>query len=256
MHKRLIAFVSAGELLGSGTGRLDHLAPFLDFGCQERLSVLRRGCVWNRPQHVDLLLKLGIIHRSADFDAKPFDNWSWRFGRREERLPGSCLETRNAALRNRRQVGILRVPARARYSKGSQCIPFDMRSERGKVVEHDLNLTAEQSIYRLSGTAERYMRHSDSRHGRKQFHGDVGRGADAGRSVIQASRIGFGIYDRTQILLWNPEAGTVVEELNDGRWHKLIYWRWKIVYTFSGDDIVIGRVWPAALGETDLERPL
>ena len=76
------------------------------------------------------------------------------------------------------------------------------------------------------------------------------------RNPEAASRIGFGIYERTQILLENPEAGSIVSELGGGRWRKLIYRRWKIVYTFSGDDVVIGRVWPAALGETDLETPL
>jgi plasmid stabilization system protein ParE len=30
----------------------------------------------------------------------------------------------------------------------------------------------------------------------------------------------------------------------------------KIVYTIRADDIIIGRVWPAAMGEADLETPL
>ena len=40
------------------------------------------------------------------------------------------------------------------------------------------------------------MRHSDPGQGRKQLHGDVGCGANAGRSVIQASRISLGIDDK------------------------------------------------------------
>jgi hypothetical protein len=56
--------------------------------------------------------------------------------------------------------------------------------------------------------------------------------------------------------LQNPEAGSVVNELVDGHWRKLIFRRWKIVCTFRGNDIVIGRVWPAALGETDLKTSL
>ena len=58
------------------------LAPFIEFGCQKRPSVLRRRSIWNCPQHVDLLLKLRIIHRFADFDAKPFDDGSRGSGRR------------------------------------------------------------------------------------------------------------------------------------------------------------------------------
>ena len=71
-----------------------------------------------------------------------------------------------------------------------------------------------------------------------------------------AARVGFGIYDRVQILLQHPEAGTILEELREGGWRKLIFRRWKIVYTIRGDAIVVGRVWPAALGEADLETPL
>jgi plasmid stabilization system protein ParE len=71
-----------------------------------------------------------------------------------------------------------------------------------------------------------------------------------------AARVGFGIYDRAQILLQHPEAGTILEELREGGWRKLIFRRWKIVYTNRDDAIIVGRVWPAALGEADLETPL
>jgi plasmid stabilization system protein ParE len=71
-----------------------------------------------------------------------------------------------------------------------------------------------------------------------------------------AARVGFGIYDRAQFLLQHPEAGTILEELREGGWRKLIFRRWKIVYTIRGDAIIVGRVWPAALGEADLETPL
>ncbi len=76
------------------------------------------------------------------------------------------------------------------------------------------------------------------------------------RDPQAAARIGIGIYDRAQILLEHPEAGSVLDELRDGGWRKLIFRRWKIVYTIRGDAIIIGRVWPAAMGEADLETPL
>ena len=78
----------------------------------------------------------------------------------------------------------------------------------------------------------------------------------ARRDPSAASRIGFGIHDRAQILLQHPEAGSILDELRDGGWHKLIHLRWKLVYTVRGDDIIIGRVWPAAMGEADFETPL
>jgi plasmid stabilization system protein ParE len=78
----------------------------------------------------------------------------------------------------------------------------------------------------------------------------------ARRNPRAASEIGFGIFDRAQILLQHPEAGSILDELRGSGWHKLIYRRWKIVYKISDADIIIGRVWPAAMGEADLETPL
>ena len=76
------------------------------------------------------------------------------------------------------------------------------------------------------------------------------------RDPDAAGRIGMGIFDRAQILLGNPEAETILDELREGGWRKLIYRRWKIIYLNRGEEIIVGRVWPAAMGEADLEKPL
>ena len=78
----------------------------------------------------------------------------------------------------------------------------------------------------------------------------------ARRNPGAANRIGLGIYDRVQILVENPEAGSPLAELRAGGWRKLIYRRWKIVYTVRGENIIVGRVWPAAMGESDFDTPL
>ena len=78
----------------------------------------------------------------------------------------------------------------------------------------------------------------------------------ARRDPNAAGTIGVGIYDRVQILQQNPEAGSILDELRAGGWRKLIYRRWKIIYTFRDETIIIGRIWPAAMGEADLETPL
>ncbi len=78
----------------------------------------------------------------------------------------------------------------------------------------------------------------------------------ARRDPGAATRIGLGIYERAQILLRQPEAGTILDELRDGGWRKLIFRRWKIVYTIRGDAVIVGRVWPAAMGEGDMETLL
>jgi len=76
------------------------------------------------------------------------------------------------------------------------------------------------------------------------------------RNTRAANEIGFGIYEDAQILIGNPEAGTMLDELRENGWRKLIYRRWKIVYTIRGEEMIIGRVWPAAMGEADFETPL
>jgi toxin ParE1/3/4 len=78
----------------------------------------------------------------------------------------------------------------------------------------------------------------------------------ARRDPGAAGRIGLGLYDRVQILQQNPEAGSILNELRLGGWRKLIFRRWKIVYTVREETIIIGRVWPAAMGDADLETPL
>jgi plasmid stabilization system protein ParE len=78
----------------------------------------------------------------------------------------------------------------------------------------------------------------------------------ARRNPRAASIIGFGIYHRVEILLQHPEAGTILEELREAGWRKLIFRRWKIIYRVEADTIVIGRVWPAAMGDADLDTPL
>jgi toxin ParE1/3/4 len=78
----------------------------------------------------------------------------------------------------------------------------------------------------------------------------------ARRDPEAAGRIARGIYARVQILLENPEAGSVLDELREDGWRKLIYRRWKIIYTVRESALIVGRVWPAAMGEADLTTPL
>jgi len=78
----------------------------------------------------------------------------------------------------------------------------------------------------------------------------------ARRNKKAATEIGFGIYERAQILVQHPEAGTILDGLSENGWRKLIYRKRKIVYTIRREEIIIGRVWPAAMGEADFETPL
>ena len=68
-----------------------------------------------------------------------------------------------------------------------------------------------------------------------------------------AREIGFGIYDRAQILSQHPEAGPRLPERRDPRWRKLIFKSWKIAYRIDFDAklVYVVRVWHA--GRQDIE---
>ena len=70
-----------------------------------------------------------------------------------------------------------------------------------------------------------------------------------------ARQIGFGIYDRAQILTRHPEAGSILAEKNDPRWRKLVFRSWKIAYRIDREAkaVYVVRVWHAAQNEVDLE---
>ena len=70
-------------------------------------------------------------------------------------------------------------------------------------------------------------------------------------------KIGFGIYDRVQILETFPESGSTLPEKNDFRWRKLIYRSWKIAYRIDFDFhiVYIARIWHASQDEIELPEP-
>jgi toxin ParE1/3/4 len=70
-----------------------------------------------------------------------------------------------------------------------------------------------------------------------------------------AKEIGFGLYDRTSILITNPEAGSILREKRDANWRKLIYKSWKIAYRISNEErvVYIARIWHVAQDEIDIE---
>ena len=76
------------------------------------------------------------------------------------------------------------------------------------------------------------------------------------RDGSQAARqIGFGIYNRAQILVRHPEAGSVLPEKQDSGWRKLIFKSWKIAYRIDREAkvVYVVRVWHAARNEIDIQ---
>ena len=78
----------------------------------------------------------------------------------------------------------------------------------------------------------------------------------ARRNPEAATRIGMGIYERAQELMRQPELGSPEVSLLERRWRKLVYRRWKTIYTIVDEVIIVGRVWPCALGDVDFTKPL
>ena len=70
-----------------------------------------------------------------------------------------------------------------------------------------------------------------------------------------ARQIGFGIYDRAQLLTRHPEAGSVLAEKQDARWRKLIFKSWKIAYRIDREArvVYVVRIWHAAQNEIDIQ---
>ena len=70
-----------------------------------------------------------------------------------------------------------------------------------------------------------------------------------------ARQIGFGIYDRTQVLTRHPEAGSILAEKQDPRWRKLIFKSWKIAYRIDREAgaVYVVRVWHAGRNEIDIQ---
>ncbi len=69
-----------------------------------------------------------------------------------------------------------------------------------------------------------------------------------------ARQIGFGIYDRAQVLIRHPDAGSVLAEKQDASWRKLIFKSWKIAYRIDRDARVVYviRIWHATRDEIDI----
>ncbi len=72
---------------------------------------------------------------------------------------------------------------------------------------------------------------------------------DAARSM------GYGIYDRAQVLAEFPEIGSVVHELNDPAWRQLVFRSYRIVYRLDHEakTASIVRVWHGARGDVDVQ---
>ncbi len=69
-----------------------------------------------------------------------------------------------------------------------------------------------------------------------------------------AKEMGNGIYERAQILVEFPEAGSIVRELNDPDWRQIVFRPYRIVYHLNHDakTVEIVRVWHGARGDLEV----
>jgi toxin ParE1/3/4 len=77
----------------------------------------------------------------------------------------------------------------------------------------------------------------------------------ARHSPDAARTVGYGIYDKAQILVEFPEAGGVVRELNDPEWRQVVFRPYRIVYhlNHSAKAVEIVRIWHGARGDLEIQ---
>jgi len=70
-----------------------------------------------------------------------------------------------------------------------------------------------------------------------------------------AQNIGYGIYERVQMLVDFPELGSVVREVKLPDWRQIVFRSYRIVYhiNHATKAVEIVRVWHGARGEIDLK---
>jgi|SRR4051812_43716797 toxin ParE1/3/4 len=69
-----------------------------------------------------------------------------------------------------------------------------------------------------------------------------------------AEGVGYGIYNRVQILVEFPESGGILREFHDSDWRQLIFRNYRIVYHLNREakTVEIIRVWHAARGDVEV----
>jgi plasmid stabilization system protein ParE len=71
-----------------------------------------------------------------------------------------------------------------------------------------------------------------------------------------ARNLGYGIYDRAQVVMEFPEAGSIVRELNHPDWRQVVFRSYRIVYHINraAKTVEIVRVWHGARGDVELPK--
>jgi plasmid stabilization system protein ParE len=66
--------------------------------------------------------------------------------------------------------------------------------------------------------------------------------------------MGYGIYDRVQILAEFPESGGMLREFHNPDWRHLIFRSYRIVYHVNREakTVEIIRIWHAARGDVEV----
>jgi toxin ParE1/3/4 len=74
------------------------------------------------------------------------------------------------------------------------------------------------------------------------------------RNPDAAWRVGQGFYRRVGVLADFPELGSVLKEIGGGRYRKLLFMNWKIVYEVRMDEdvVLILRLWHTSRGDLEI----
>ena len=136
------------------------------------------------------------MHRLVGRVAELGDDGGRRFRRCSERVPGVGFAARHAGLR---QTGNVRERGDALFGgdRKNSCFARLVQLKRGReLVEHHIDMTGDQVVERRRRALIGHMDELGVRDRLEQLSGQVRRGADALRGVVEPARIGLGVGDQ------------------------------------------------------------
>ena len=124
-----------------------------------------------------------------------FTDLARRAERQQHAVPLHRLITRQPGGGDGGKVGHAGPASRAAHPQRTQPAGLDVRQRGHHVIETRLHLAADQGDHCRRTALERHMHQIDPRHILEQLHGQMGRGSNARRCIVDASRLRACISD-------------------------------------------------------------
>src|ERR1017187_6517213 len=143
--------------LHRNAGRLDDLRPPQNVLLDERTELGRRIAADEEALLCKVLLHVGRVERLDELRVQLRDDLARRSREGEQSLPRKRLEAGIARLGDRRNVRKQRVAPCRSYRERPDPPGANLRQRHQHVIEHQLNLSADEIVERVGGALIRYM---------------------------------------------------------------------------------------------------